>query len=134
MAIHLAERGPLPELVLCSPARRTLDTLAPLRKELDPRVRVRVERALYLAGAAHLLARLRRLPARERTVLLVGHDPGIHELAVALAGSGAARARARLREKFPTGALAVFTLPGSWRDLAPGAARLVEFTRPRDLD
>jgi phosphohistidine phosphatase len=68
------------------------------------------------------------------TVLLVGHDPGLHELALVLAGSGRRAALDRLREKFPTGALAVLEAElRSWRELAPGAARLVEFTRPRDL-
>ena len=134
MARHAAGRPDLPRLVLCSPARRALDTLAPLRKALAEDARVRVERPLYLASAAQLLARLRRLPDAERDVLLIGHDPGLHELAVALLRPSRSAAAARLREKLPPGALVAFELdlPG-WRALAPGTALLAGFVRPRDL-
>jgi phosphohistidine phosphatase len=135
MARHLLKRaGGPPTLVLCSPARRTLETLAPLREKLPDRVQVRVERALYLAGRARLLARLRRLPDAQRDVLVVGHDPGLHDLALALARPSRSAAAARLREKLPTGALVALDLELShWRELAPGSARLAAFVRPRDL-
>jgi phosphohistidine phosphatase len=135
MARHAAARpGGPPRLVLCSPARRTLETLAPLRERLAEDARVRIERPLYLASAARLLARLRRLPDREQEVLLIGHDPGLHELAVALARPTRSAGLDRLRRKLPTGALVVLELdlPG-WRALAPGTARLAAFVRPRDL-
>jgi phosphohistidine phosphatase len=126
--------GGLPDLVLCSPALRTRETLEPLRKRLPEGARVRIERPLYLAGAARLLARLRRLPDAQRDVLLIGHDPGLHELALALVRLGRSAALARLREKLPTGALVVLELDlARWRELAPGAARLATFVRPRDL-
>lgn len=67
-------------------------------------------------------------------LLLVGHNDGIGDLAVALAGGGPAEALDRLHEKYPTGALAVLAVPdGSWHDLGPGIGVTVEFTRPRDL-
>jgi phosphohistidine phosphatase len=135
IARDAAARGAaLPALVLCSPARRALETLEPWRKRLPDGARIRIERPLYLASAARLLARLRRLPETQRDVLLIGHDPGLHQLAVALARPSRSAADARLREKLPTGALVELELDLSrWRSLAPGAARLVRFVRPRDL-
>jgi phosphohistidine phosphatase len=134
MAREVAPRAASALLVLCSTARRARDTLEPLRQRLPRDAAVGFERALYLASAEALLARLRRIAEDQEAVLLVGHNPGLQELALALAGRrGPGAARARLRAKFPTGALAVYTFEGRWRDLAPRAARLVAFTRPRDL-
>lgn len=125
--------GP-PALVLCSPARRALETLEPLRERLPEGARVRVERPLYLAGADRLLARLRRLPDAQRDVLVIGHDPGLHQLALALARPSRSAAAARLLEKLPTGGLVSLELDlARWRDLTPGRARLAAFVRPRDL-
>jgi phosphohistidine phosphatase len=135
MARHAAALpGGLPTLVLCSPARRARETLEPLRERLPEGARVRIEKSLYMASAERLLARLRRLPDAQRDVLLIGHDPGLHELALALARPARTAALARLREKLPSGALVAFELElPSWRALAPATARLARFDRPRDL-
>ena len=134
MARHLGGRPTrIPALVLCSPARRTLETLEPLRP-LFGDDRVRVEDSLYLASAGRLLERLRELPDEQPDVLLIGHDPGLHDLALALAARDRSLDYRQLREKLPTGALVELELRlAHWRDLAPGTARLVAFTRPRDL-
>lgn len=134
MAFHLSRHPQRPSLVLCSSARRAVETLAPLRRRLGARTRVRIERGLYLASAEVLEARLARLRASEACVLLIGHDPGLHELAVALAERGERAALARLREKFPTAALAVLSLEiERWRAITPGCGRLVAFETPREL-
>jgi phosphohistidine phosphatase len=68
------------------------------------------------------------------TVLLIGHNDGIGQLAAELADNGPSEALSALREKYPTGALAVLRVPdGPWSDLKVGAARLLAFVRPRDL-
>ena len=68
------------------------------------------------------------------TVLLIGHNDGIGQLAADLAGSGPSERLAALREKYPTGTLAVLGVPdGSWSDLTVGSAKLLDFVRPRDL-
>ena len=68
------------------------------------------------------------------TVLLIGHNDGIGQLAADLAASGPSEPLAALREKYPTGALAVLSVPdGPWSDLEVGSAELLEFVRPRDL-
>ena len=135
MADHLATRGPRPDLVLCSTALRTRQTLAPLLKRLGtPAPPIALEKSLYLASQAALLAHLHAVAPDISTVLLVGHNDGIGDLAVALAGLGPPEALARLREKYPTGSLCVLGVPDEpWTDLRPGGAELLEFTRPRDL-
>jgi phosphohistidine phosphatase len=133
MADHLRREGLQPSLILCSPARRTRETLELVSGAL-PGVAARVEDELYGAGEKDLLARLRKLPGTVTSVLLIGHNPGLHDLAVALAGSGDREALARLRNKMPTGALVTLQAPAArWRDLRPGEAELVAFVVPREL-
>jgi len=135
IADHIARQGPHPDLILCSTAMRTRQTLAPLLKRLEgPAPPIALERGLYLASEDALLARLQAVADDVPTVLLIGHNDGIGQLAADLAGDGASDALEALRAKYPTGSLAVLRTPdGSWRDLKPGAARLLAFTRPRDL-
>ena len=135
MADHLAAKAPRPDRILCSTAARTRQTLAPLVKALgSPTPPISLEKELYLASESELLERLQTLPEEVGTALLVGHNEGIGDLAVALAGYGPREALERLREKYPTGALATLRLPhGPWSDLAPGICELLAFVRPRDL-
>lgn len=130
----LRERGLAPSLVLCSSAIRTRQTLAELVDFLPDDVQVQVERDLYLASSEALLARLRAVDGSPRALLLLGHNPGVEELAAALAGKGEPAALARMRRKFPTAALAELTFAGPWAELAAGGAELVHFTTPRSLE
>ena len=92
-----------------------------------------MERALYGASADALIARLQRLPAECGSVLVIGHNPGLHELALELARPRPEREA--LAAKFPTAALATLELQiDRWRELGPGAAELTAFVRPRDLE
>ena len=135
MADHIARRWPRPDLILCSTAMRTRQTLAPiLRRLAGPAPPISLEKGLYLASAETLLAHLRAVPDTVSTVLLVGHNDGIWQLAEALAGRGPAEALARLKEKYPTGTLATLRVADQpWRELALGGAELAAFVRPRDL-
>ena len=135
MADHIARQKPRPDLILCSTAMRTRQTLAPLLALLDaPAPPIALENGLYLASEDTLLAHLRALADGVATVLLIGHNDGIWHLAEGLAGSGPAAALAALRDKYPTGSLATLSAPdGPWDDLAWGSAELVAFVRPRDL-
>jgi phosphohistidine phosphatase len=126
-------QGLAPALVLCSPAARTRQTFALLLPFLAGAPEIKYEEALYLADAAELMARLRRVPARHESVLVVGHNPGLHELALLLLHSGAGAKARRLRDAMPTGALASFALDGPWAALDRGAARLAEFVTPKEL-
>lgn len=122
----LATRLPKPDLVLCSSARRTRDTLAFLIPSLvDPR-RVRFEDDLYHASAEALITRLQDLPDGLRCVLLIGHNPGLTDLVHLLAGQGA-----QGLDNLPTFAVAEFAITSSFGALQPGAARLVDCFGPR---
>jgi phosphohistidine phosphatase len=118
-----------PQLVLCSTARRTRETLRML--ELEPAPVVRFERELYAASEGVLLERLHAVCDDVASVMLVGHSSGIEQLALLLAGSGARRDE--MREKFPTGALATLELAGPWRGLDRGTATLTDYVIPREL-
>jgi phosphohistidine phosphatase len=132
MCGHLCDHCVEPQLVLCSTARRALETLARIEPALG-RSEVRLERELYGASAGALLARLKRLPAELDSVLVIGHNPGLQELALQLARP--TPTVGGLTSKFPTGALATLELASdNWQELGPGTAVLVGLTRPRDLD
>jgi phosphohistidine phosphatase len=133
MAAHLEAEGVRPELVLCSPARRARETLQRVEAALGDEVELVIEEGLYGASEAALLARLRALPQELGSVLVIGHNPGLGELALALASEGAELAR--MREKYPTAALATIDLPAHrWSALERGGGELVAYVRPRDLE
>jgi phosphohistidine phosphatase len=130
MANHLRSDVPRPDLVLCSPALRTRETLDRMSNAFGDAVVV-VDDELYGAGEGELLERLRAVDDRFETVAVIGHNPGIHDLAIALAGSGADLDR--MEAKFPTGALAVLAFDRLWRDVSPGGGLLEAFVTPKDL-
>jgi len=136
MAEQMRELGLAPDIVLASSARRTLQTLEALQP-LEGSPIIEVMDDLYLAPWQRLMETLRGMPETARSVLLIGHNPGLHELGLALMGpTGAAmggRHARRLAEGYPTGALAEFTVAGAWRQLQDGGGRLVRFLAPRDL-
>jgi phosphohistidine phosphatase len=131
MAEHLRREGIAPELVLCSPSRRTRQTLKRLAPGLGKNADVLIEPELYAASAAALLEVLHEVSDELESVMLIGHNPGIQDLALSLAGTGSEIPR--LRGKFPTAALATLELSGTWRELAPGSAELVSFVKPKEL-
>jgi phosphohistidine phosphatase len=130
LARHLRSEAVAPEAVLCSSARRARQTLEPLMEVLGG-AEVLVEDALYAAEAEELLERLRRVPDRVESVMIVAHNPGLQDLAIELVSWGPDLGR--VREKFPTGGLATIGFAGAWRELAPGRGTLVSFVTPRDL-
>jgi len=133
MAAYLRTSDVRPGLVLCSPARRALQTLGAVLPELGDELDVRVEPDLYTFDAGVLYARLRELDDEVPSVLVVGHNPAFQELALMLASTGARRPEVEL--KFPTGALAAIELPAtSWSALRPGEGTLVDLVTPRSLE
>ena len=128
MGEYLAGLQPPARLVLCSSSRRTRETLDAVLPAFDREPQLLFEDPLYLAGARRLLDRLRRLPEPAEGVLLIGHNPGLHQLAASLASEPGA-----LAESFPTAALAVLRVPGRWSALRPHQAKLIDFTTPKAL-
>jgi phosphohistidine phosphatase len=130
IAKHLRGLAVQPELVLCSPATRTQETLDLLRPAVAAST-VMLEEGLYAASSEELLARIRLVPDSVSSVMLIGHNPGLHELAVTLASAG--DQLERLEAKFPTAALATLSLAKTWGQLAPGDATLEAFVVPKQL-
>jgi phosphohistidine phosphatase len=121
------------DLVLCSSARRTRETLDLVLDELSPAPRTLIEDELYLASREKLAARLRRLDARDVDVLLIGHNPGLHELAVALADQTSPAFRALALGKFPTAAYVSFRTPADWSVLGSSRHELIGYVTPESL-
>jgi phosphohistidine phosphatase len=132
---EIARIGFTPELVLCSSAVRARATLDLVRPYLKPAPRdVVYEDQLYMAGARRLLDRIAQIPAGIRTVLMVGHNPGYHELAVALTREVAPGAADLVKSKFPTCALAIYTFDTeAWSEVKPRTGRAIHFATPRGL-
>ena len=128
---HLQAEGIEPALVLCSSAVRTRQTLDRVAPALPAATEIRVDATLYGASGDALLAMVRSLPDSLESAMLIGHDPGMHDLTLVLARPGALRDE--VRPKFPTAALATLALTTSWSAAAPGTADLRAFVTPRGL-
>jgi phosphohistidine phosphatase len=130
LARWLDEHEVHPDLVLCSTAVRARETLDRVRDALG-RPEVAYLDSLYLASGEALLARVRALPALGE-VLVVAHNPGLAELALALAAES--EERGRIAAKLPTGAWVTFELDvAAWADAAPGRGRITALVLPREL-
>ncbi|HEX4111683.1 MAG TPA: histidine phosphatase family protein [Stellaceae bacterium] len=123
-----------PELVLCSPAARTRETLDLVVGVFGPPPDIRYESGLYLADADRLLARLRDIADDIQRVMLIGHNPGIHELAQSLADVTSGPLASRLAVNLPTAGLARYRIEVEWSGLRRRGARLVGFVSPKDLE
>jgi phosphohistidine phosphatase len=125
----LRRHGYQPDVVVCSTAQRTLQTWELVSAALSetPRPAVTFEPRAYGASAQTLLYLARELGPDVHTALLIAHNPGISELAAALAGTH------RTEIGFPTAGVAVLEFGGDWPELAPGQARLADFAVPREM-
>jgi phosphohistidine phosphatase len=128
---EMRRRGYAPDLILCSPSRRTRQTLELANAQLGEDATVRYEPAIYAAGARQLLDLFKQLPDTVQQPLVVGHNPGFEDSLSLLARLPP---QAGTGEKFPTGALAVFQFEiSAWRELSPHSGVLVDFLRPKEL-
>jgi phosphohistidine phosphatase len=133
VGVHLARTSPAPTLVLCSSARRAVETLDAVLSG-SPVDDVRRERDLYLAGSAGLLQWICEVDARHSALLVVGHSPGIGQLAHDLVRPSQGSDFELLQRGFPAAALAVLAFDvDRWSDIASGRGRLLEFTPPMRL-
>lgn len=138
MGRYMRVKKYVPVLVLCSTSARTRETLDLVLAELKASPEIRHADALYLAEWPRLLDAVRAAPEGTTPLLLVGHNPGMEQLAAALIRQPKTDGRRALAqemdEKFPTGALAVIDFRGEgWESVRPGAGRLKNFVRPKDL-
>lgn len=133
MGAYLAREALLPDLVLVSSAARTQETFSLAGPALGV-VETRSEPRIYEAPAERLLGVVRETRDTVRTLMLVGHNPGMEDLAAALVGFGDRYAFARLQQKFPTAGVAVIDLDAErWTDVVPKQGRLDRFVTPKGL-
>jgi phosphohistidine phosphatase len=121
------------DLILCSSARRTRETMELVFAEFAVRPRSVVEDELYEAGKVELMGRLRRLPEDIGNVLLIGHNPGLHDLAIAIADTNTAGFRALSSGKFPTAGRASFRVPEPWSGFGRLPCELVDYVTAGSL-
>ncbi|MFJ5878714.1 SixA phosphatase family protein [Streptomyces sp. NPDC093088] len=129
----LAETGIGFDLALCSTAVRTRETWKLAVQELPERPRTVYEDRLYEASLGELIALLNDVPDEVSDLLVIGHNPGMHALADALAGRAEGDTATRMnRSGFPTSAFAVLAFDGSWKSVEHGVGSLVDFWTPHD--
>jgi phosphohistidine phosphatase len=134
MGKAMAERGIDPELVLCSSARRTRDTLQLVLPELRVEPKVAYVDALYHASPEQMLEMLHGIQPGANRVMLVGHNPEIQAFALDLVGAGPKHFRDRLTAKYPTAGLAVINFAsGLWKSVSVNSGTLNLFLSPKDL-
>jgi phosphohistidine phosphatase len=129
----------VPDLVYCSTAVRTRQTLDRLLPELGTEPKIQYLGELYLAVPEVIFAAVRRAPDNCATLMVVGHNPGLEQCALALAAMPLEKKLRKrygtMEEKFPTCALAVIEFDiARWADLTPGSGDLDAFVRPKDLE
>ncbi|WP_306326869.1 SixA phosphatase family protein [Streptomyces venezuelae] len=128
---RLAETGIAFDLALCSTATRTRETWKLAVPELPQRPKTVYEERLYEASLGELIALLNETSEDVADLLVIGHNPGMHALADALAGEADGDLLARMnRSGFPTSAFAVVTFTGTWKSVEHGVGRLVDFWTP----
>jgi phosphohistidine phosphatase len=133
MASAIASGGS-PDLILCSPARRTRETLDEIVGALGAEPKVIIASGLYGTQSGTYADIVGLLGDASKRLLVIGHNPTIHATALAFAGKGARAQRAALAAKFPTSSLAVIALEGdTWSAIKAGTGELVSFVRPCDL-
>lgn len=134
MGRFLCEQKIVFDRVRCSNARRAVQTWRRVAARLPEEIEASIDEELYLADLDGLMELLHREDDAVASLLLVGHNPGLAELALALCCEDSAPDLQRIASKFPTGAYAAIALDSEfWRDARPGCGRLLRFQPPRDL-
>jgi phosphohistidine phosphatase len=136
IGLAMKKAGLAPEVVLVSTAARTQATLEQLEAAdvWEEWPNIDAVPALYMASATRIREMLRDLPETVRSVMVIGHNPGLHEFALSLAGSGGkSPEQKRLEHGFPTATMAEFLVTTPWRRLGAGGATLQRLLVPKDL-
>ena len=138
MAAYIGRSGILPDLVLVSSAKRTRETWSYLSDVLTPCPANEERVSLYLASKETLTSVIRSLDPEINSVMIIGHNPGMEELAISLAnpkkGDPSGGMLARLAHKYPTGGLAELRFDiDSWVEVSKRSGTLIQFTTPKSL-
>ena len=132
MAAYLRRAKIAPDLVICSTAMRALQTLDPIAKAKKP-PKIVLEREIYGGTQRALWEQLWNLPESANSVLLIGHNPALHNLALELAHDDLNNLLPSTGGNFPTGAMASFRFDGAWKALEPHGAVLASFITPKAI-
>ncbi|WP_293766759.1 histidine phosphatase family protein [Sporichthya sp.] len=127
----LAENKYAPDLTLCSTATRAKETWVLAATELEDGIPTSYERTAYHAEVPDLMGLLRETPDEVKTLLVIGHNPGLHYLVLGLIGSGPEALVRQAHEHLATAGLAVLEIPGTWSELAESDAKLAEYAVAR---
>lgn len=123
------------DAVIASPAVRVIETLRDVGEGYGRPLEPRHEQILYLASPSTLLDQVHHVDDRVERLLVVGHNPGLEQLAILLSGSDETGLKGELELKYPTATVAEIRFDvDRWADVAAGGGTLVRFIRPRDLD
>ena len=132
---HLARRGMVPGLVLTSSAKRAVETLDLVSAGWQTKPAIRKLKSLYLAMPREMLRKVQAIGREADCVMLVGHNPGIADLANWLCSQGNAEQRSKLARKFPTGAAAVLEFDvEDWAEVDAETGRLIDFATPKQIE
>ncbi len=135
MGTYLAEELKIePDLILCSTARRTRETLAAILPLLRGEQEIRLLKALYTETEETYIGAIRANGGAANTLMLIGHNPAIQHTALDLTGQAPAPLHQALKAKYPTASLTVLEFTcDDWQDIHPEKGFLSRFIRPRDL-
>jgi len=132
---YMASHALVPDRVMISPAARTQETWKSVATAFHPAPAAMTAEQLYDATPHAIFAVIKQAPAAAHTLLVIGHNPGLHELAMTLIASGDIDARTRLREKLPTAGLVIIDFAfDAWSNLDPQSGRLERFVSPKSLE
>lgn len=136
MAAVIATRADLsPDRILCSPTRRTRETLVPLAARIGDKSHALILDELYEPAAGDYCDVIATQGGSARHLLVIGHNPAIQATALSLIGPTNDEAAAKVAAKFPTAALAVIDFDTrAWGEIRPKSGRIEAFIRPRDLE
>jgi len=133
MAAYLRRMKIAPDLVICSTAVRAQQTLDPIIKPAKKPPKIVLVREIHEGVLRTLWEQLWNLPESVKSVLLIGHNPALHDLALELADADSDKLLPQAGEKFPTGAMASFRFDGAWKALEPHRALLTSFITPNSI-
>jgi phosphohistidine phosphatase len=134
IGIYMAQKGLMPDLAIVSTARRAKETWKRARPAFKHDIVQRNEPRIYNASAKAILDVINETAPDVKVLLLVGHNPGLQDLALKLIGKGSQSDLSRLHRKYPTAGLVVIDFDVKrWRDVSDGLGRLEWFETPKSI-
>jgi phosphohistidine phosphatase len=134
MGAYMVKQGLLPDLAVISTARRTMETWELIRAVFPKDITQIDEARIYDASAKVILDVINETPPDVKALLVVGHNPGLHELALKLIKTGSQQDLSRLQQKYPTAALVVIDFgAGNWKVISEDTGQLERFVMPKSI-